>query len=65
MDLKLKSDELQQNQQELTKIDLMIKEQENTYSGAIKPLTTKITNDAVKITKRTTEKVTSWFRKWF
>ncbi|GAK74385.1 chromosome segregation ATPase, partial ['Chrysanthemum coronarium' phytoplasma] len=39
--------------------------QENTYSGAIKPLTTKITNDAVKITKRTTEKVTSWFKSWF
>ncbi|PQP79251.1 ATPase [Candidatus Phytoplasma phoenicium] len=65
VNLKEKSDELIQTQEELTKIDLMIKAQENTYSGAIKPLTTKITNDAVKITKRTTEKVTSWFKKWF
>ncbi|WP_084066015.1 chromosome partitioning protein ParA [Chrysanthemum yellows phytoplasma] len=63
--LQTRSDNLTQKQEELTKIDLMIKAQENTYSGAIKPLTTKITNDAVKITKRTTEKVTSWFKSWF
>ncbi|MGM1458862.1 MAG: hypothetical protein ABZF75_00440 [Columbia Basin potato purple top phytoplasma] len=46
----------------------MIKAQENTYSGAIKPLTTKIKEDVkqrINGAKEKVENVTSWFKSWF
>ncbi|WAN63446.1 chromosome segregation ATPase [Candidatus Phytoplasma rubi] len=59
--LKTRSDKLTQKEEELTKIDLTIKAQENTYSGAIQPFTAKFKKDVNK----KVDKVTSWFKKWF
>ncbi|QKX95092.1 ATPase [Candidatus Phytoplasma asteris] len=66
--LKTKSEKLTQEQEELTKIDLMIKAQENTYSGAIQPLKARIKEDVkqrIRGAMENVNKVTSWFKKWF
>ncbi|WP_373375726.1 hypothetical protein [Candidatus Phytoplasma solani] len=65
VELNKNKDLLVQKTEELRKIDLMIKAQENTYSGAIQPLITKTANDLVKTTKTITENVTYCFKKLF
>ncbi|WP_373402564.1 ATPase [Candidatus Phytoplasma solani] len=59
--LEERTDKLIEKTFKIKELERILKQQETTYSGAIKPLTTIITNDAVKIT----ENVTSWFKSWF
>ncbi|MGM1458947.1 MAG: hypothetical protein ABZF75_00920, partial [Columbia Basin potato purple top phytoplasma] len=66
--LKYQSDEITQKNNKLKRINLILKKQNSTYSGAIKPLTTKIKEDVkqrINGAKEKVEKVTSWFEKWF